>query len=140
MAGRYRHGHHCPRNRDDRTGHGHDLTGIRTSAVRDGEHYVVSGSKTFISNGQNGDLFVVAARTSEDKHNGLSLLVVEADTLGFGRGRNLGKIGLHAQNTSELGFTDMRVPIENLLVAEATAGPAGTRQRRRRRSPRQWSA
>jgi alkylation response protein AidB-like acyl-CoA dehydrogenase len=97
---------------------GSDLTGIRTSAVRDGEHYVVNGSKTFISNGQNGDLFVVAVRTSEDKHDGLSLLVVAADTPGFGRNRNLGKIGLHAQDTSELSFTNMRVPIDNLLETE----------------------
>ncbi|MFZ2176108.1 MAG: acyl-CoA dehydrogenase family protein [Rhodococcus sp. (in: high G+C Gram-positive bacteria)] len=99
-------------------GTGSDLTGIRTSAVRDGNHYVVNGSKTFISNGQNGDLFVVAVRTSPDKHKGLSLLLVEAGTPGFERGRNLEKIGLHAQDTSELTFTDMRVPVENLLGEE----------------------
>lgn len=99
-------------------GTGSDLAGIRTSAVRDGEDYVVNGAKTFISNGQNGDLFVVAVRTSEDRHQGLSLLVVEADTPGFERGRNLDKLGLHAQDTSELAFTDMRVPVDNLLGAE----------------------
>ncbi|MBF6144667.1 acyl-CoA dehydrogenase family protein [Nocardia nova] len=99
-------------------GTGSDLTGIRTTAVRDGEYYVVDGSKTFISNGQNGDLFVVAVRTGEDKHKGLTLLVVEADTPGFGRGRNLEKIGLHAQDTSELTFTEMRVPVANRLGAE----------------------
>ncbi|MGV9711080.1 acyl-CoA dehydrogenase family protein [Gordonia sp. NPDC003424] len=99
-------------------GTGSDLTGIRTSAVLDGDHYVVNGSKTFISNGRNGDLFVVATRTSPDKHKGLTLLVVEADTPGFERGRNLDKIGLHAQDTSELSFTDMRVPVANRLGEE----------------------
>ena len=76
---------------------------------------MVNGAKTFISNGQTGDLFVVAVRTGPDRHRGLSLLVVEPDTPGFQRGRNLAKIGLHAQDTSELSFTDMRVPAENLL-------------------------
>ncbi|MCK9903324.1 acyl-CoA dehydrogenase [Parafrankia colletiae] len=101
-------------------GTGSDLAGIRTSAVRDGDHYVVNGSKVFISNGQNADLVVTAVRTGEDPHKGLSLLVVEADTPGFGRGRNLEKIGLHAQDTSELFFDDVRVPVENLLGAEGT--------------------
>ncbi|HEY5856931.1 MAG TPA: acyl-CoA dehydrogenase family protein [Aldersonia sp.] len=99
-------------------GTGSDLTGIRTSAVRDGDDYVVNGSKTFISNGQNGTLFVVAVRTSPDKHKGLTLLVVEPNTPGFERGRNLEKIGLHAQDTSELTFTDMRVPVANRLGEE----------------------
>lgn len=99
-------------------GTGSDLSGIRTTAERNGDHYVVNGSKTFISNGQNGDLFVVAVRTGPGKHDGLSLLVVDADTPGFGRGRNLAKIGLHAQDTSELSFTDMRVPAENVLGEE----------------------
>ncbi|UAK39490.1 acyl-CoA dehydrogenase family protein [Gordonia bronchialis] len=99
-------------------GAGSDLTGIRTTAVRDGDHYLVNGSKTFISNGRNGDLFVVAARTSPEKHKGLTLLVVEADTPGFARVRNLDKIGLHAQDTSELAFTDMRVPVANRLGDE----------------------
>ena len=99
-------------------GTGSDLTGIRTVAVRDGDHYVVDGSKTFISNGRNGDLFVVATRTSDDPHRGLTLLVVEAGTPGFSRGRNLEKIGLHAQDTSELTFTDMRVPVANRLGEE----------------------
>ncbi|GFG73500.1 acyl-CoA dehydrogenase family protein [Mycobacterium botniense] len=99
-------------------GAGSDLAGIRTTAVRDGNHYVVNGAKTFISNGQNGDLFVVAVRTSPERHKGLSLLVVDADTPGFHRGRNLEKIGLHAQDTSELTFTDMRVPVDNLLQQE----------------------
>ncbi|WP_068157933.1 acyl-CoA dehydrogenase family protein [Rhodococcus phenolicus] len=99
-------------------GTGSDLTGIRTTAVRDGDHYVVDGAKTFISNGQNGDLFVVATRTSDDPHKGLTLLVVEAGTAGFARGRNLEKIGLHAQDTSELTFTGMRVPVANRLGEE----------------------
>ncbi|NDZ96291.1 acyl-CoA dehydrogenase [Streptomyces sp. SID6673] len=99
-------------------GAGSDLTGIRTTAVRDGDHYVVNGSKTFISNGRNGDLFVVAARTGQEKHKGLTLLVVEADTPGFERGRKLDKIGLHAQDTSELSFSDMRVPVANRLGEE----------------------
>jgi len=99
-------------------GAGSDLAGIRTTAVRDGDHYVVNGAKTFISNGQTGDLFVIAVRTSPDRHKGLSLLVVDPDTPGFSRGRNLEKIGLHAQDTSELSFTDMRVPVENLLGEE----------------------
>ncbi len=99
-------------------GTGSDLAGIRTAAVRDGDHYVVNGAKTFISNGQCGDLFVIAVRTSPDPHKGLSLLVVDADTPGFSRGRNLEKIGLHAQDTSELTFTDMRVPVGNLLEQE----------------------
>jgi long-chain-acyl-CoA dehydrogenase len=99
-------------------GTGSDLAGIRTSAVRDGDDYIVNGAKTFISNGQSGDLFVIAVRTSPDRHKGLSLLVVDADTPGFSRGRNLEKIGLHAQDTSELTFTDMRVPVANLLEEE----------------------
>ncbi|AFS16763.1 MULTISPECIES: acyl-CoA dehydrogenase family protein [Mycobacterium] len=99
-------------------GTGSDLAGIRTTAVRDGDDYVVNGAKTFISNGQVGDLFVIAVRTSPDRHQGLSLLVVDADTPGFSRGRNLEKIGLHAQDTSELTFTDMRVPKDNMLESE----------------------
>ena len=99
-------------------GAGSDLAGIRSTAVRDGDHYVVNGAKTFISNGQTGDLFVIAVRTAPDRHKGLSLLVVDPDTPGFSRGRNLEKIGLHAQDTSELSFTDMRVPVENLLGDE----------------------
>ena len=101
-------------------GTGSDLAGIRTAAVRDGDHYVVNGAKTFISNGQSGDLFVIAVRTSPDRHKGLSLLVADADTPGFQRGRNLEKIGLHAQDTSELTFIDMRVPVENLLGEEGS--------------------
>ncbi|WP_239066170.1 acyl-CoA dehydrogenase family protein [Microbacterium hibisci] len=99
-------------------GTGSDLSGIRSSAVRDGDDYIVNGTKIFISNGQNADLVVTAVRTSEDPHRGLSLLVVETDAPGFSRGRNLEKIGLHAQDTSELVFQDVRVPAANLLGAE----------------------
>ncbi|MDA8196616.1 MAG: acyl-CoA dehydrogenase family protein [Actinomycetota bacterium] len=97
---------------------GSDLAGIRTSALVDGDEYVINGSKTFISNGQNADLVVVAVRTSQDPHKGLSLIVVERDTPGFTRGRNLDKIGLASQDTSELFFENCRVPRENLLGDE----------------------
>jgi len=99
-------------------GTGSDLAGIRTSAVRDGDDYIVNGTKIFISNGQNADLVVTAVRTSDDAHRGLSLLVIETDTPGFSRGRNLEKVGLHAQDTSELVFEDVRVPAANLLGPE----------------------
>lgn len=100
---------------------GSDLASLRTKAIRDGDHYVVNGSKTFISNGQLADLVVVAVRTDPDAqppHRGISLLVVEADTPGFTRGRNLDKVGFHAQDTSEMFFDDCRVPVENLLGVE----------------------
>ena len=98
-------------------GTGSDLAGITTTAREDGDHFVLNGSKTFISNGINADLVIVAARTESDgdRHGGLSLLVVERDTSGFTRGRNLEKIGMHAQDTAELFFEDARVPKENLL-------------------------
>jgi len=99
-------------------GTGSDLSGISTTAVRDGDEYVVNGSKVFISNGQNADLVVTAVRTGPDPHKGLSLLVIEADRPGFARGRNLEKVGLHAQDTSELFFDDVRVPVANLLGKE----------------------
>ncbi|GLW99323.1 acyl-CoA dehydrogenase family protein [Microtetraspora sp. NBRC 16547] len=97
---------------------GSDLGGIATKARREGDTYVVNGAKTFISNGHNADIFVVVVRTSEDRHRGLSLLVVERDTPGFTVGRNLSKLGLHAQDTSELAFDDAVVPAENLLGEE----------------------
>ena len=102
-------------------GTGSDLAGITTRARRDGDHYVVDGAKTFISNGQNADLVVVVARTGEHPHRGLSLLVVERGTPGFERGRNLEKIGLQGQDTSELFFAEARVPVANLLGAEGEA-------------------
>ncbi|GGV27661.1 acyl-CoA dehydrogenase [Streptomyces longisporoflavus] len=101
-------------------GTGSDLAGIATTAVRDGDDYVVNGSKVFISNGQNADLVVTAVRTGPDRHGGISLLVIEADRAGFSRGRNLEKVGLHAQDTSELFFQDVRVPAANLLGPEGT--------------------
>jgi alkylation response protein AidB-like acyl-CoA dehydrogenase len=100
-------------------GAGSDLQGMRTSAVRDGGHYVLNGQKTFISNGQLCDLVIVAARTDpEAGYRGISLLVVERGMPGFERGRNLDKVGMHAQDTSELFFTDVRVPAGNLLGDE----------------------
>ena len=99
-------------------GAGSDLSGIRTRAVRDGDHYVLNGAKTFISNGQNCDLVIVAARTSDDKHGGLTLIVIEDGTPGFEKGRNLDKLGLHGQDTSELSFADARVPVANRLGEE----------------------
>jgi alkylation response protein AidB-like acyl-CoA dehydrogenase len=98
---------------------GSDLQGIRTTAVRDGDSYLINGQKTFISNGQLADLVIVVARTDPDGgHRGISLLVVERGMPGFERGRNLEKIGLHAQDTSELFFSDVRIPVENLLGTE----------------------
>ncbi|WP_238006500.1 acyl-CoA dehydrogenase family protein [Dactylosporangium sp. AC04546] len=103
-------------------GTGSDLSGIATTAVRDGDHYVLNGTKTFISNGQNADLVVVAARTSPDRHRGLTLFVVERGMPGFERGRNLEKLGLHGQDTSELHFSDVRVPVANRLDTEDGQG------------------
>lgn len=98
---------------------GSDLQGIRTSAVRDGDEYVLNGQKTFISNGILADLVIVVARTDpEAGHQGISLLVVERGTPGFERGRNLDKIGQKAQDTAELYFNDVRVPASNLLGEE----------------------
>ena len=96
---------------------GSDLQAIRTRAVRDGEHYVINGSKTFISNGTHCDLLIVVARTSDEPGGkGLSLVVAETrDLAGFQRGRVLDKIGMHGQDTRELSFVDMRVPTSNLL-------------------------
>ncbi|HEU4674527.1 MAG TPA: acyl-CoA dehydrogenase family protein [Motilibacteraceae bacterium] len=100
-------------------GTGSDLQGIRTSAVRDGDDWVLNGSKTFISNGINADLVIVVARTDPDAgHLGFSLLGVEHGMPGFERGRNLDKIGLKAQDTAELSFTDVRVPAANLIGEE----------------------
>jgi alkylation response protein AidB-like acyl-CoA dehydrogenase len=99
-------------------GAGSDLSGIRTTARRDGDHYVVNGSKTFITNGINSDLVITAVRTGEDRHTGVSLMIIERGMEGFERGRNLDKLGLHSQDTAELVFTDVRVPVENLLGEE----------------------
>jgi alkylation response protein AidB-like acyl-CoA dehydrogenase len=99
-------------------GAGSDLSGIRTRAVRDGDCYVVNGAKTFITNRINADLVITAVRTGEHSHKGLSLLVIEQGTAGFERGRNLEKAGMHAQDTAELSFTEVRVPAANLLGTE----------------------
>jgi acyl-CoA dehydrogenase len=101
-------------------GTGSDLAGIKTSAKRDGDDYILNGAKTFITNGINADLVVVAARTSEDKHGGLSLFVVERGMEGFERGKQIEKLGQHASDTSELFFNDCRVPADNLLGAEGS--------------------
>jgi alkylation response protein AidB-like acyl-CoA dehydrogenase len=100
-------------------GAGSDLAGIKTTAVRDGDVYVVNGSKTFITNGINSDLVITAVKTDpRERHAGMSLLVVEDGMEGFSRGRNLEKIGLHAQDTAELFFDDVRVPVSNRLGEE----------------------
>ncbi len=99
-------------------GTGSDLAAVQTTARRDGDHYVLNGSKMFISNGQIGDLFIVVAKTdpkAEPPHKGISLILVEAASPGFVRGRNLDKLGLRGQDTSELFFEECRVPATNLL-------------------------
>jgi len=105
-------------------GAGSDLQGVKTRAVRDGNHYSISGSKTFITNGQLANLIIVVAKTDPEKGaKGTSLIVVETDEVeGFERGRNLDKIGLKANDTSELFFNDVRVPTSNLLGSEEGQG------------------
>ncbi|ALE73108.1 acyl-CoA dehydrogenase [Pseudonocardia sp. EC080625-04] len=104
-------------------GIGSDLASMSTTAVREGDHYVVNGSKTFITNGINADLVVVAVKTDpSQKHKGMSLLVLERGMEGFERGRNLDKLGQHAQDTAELSFTDVRVPVGNLLGPDEGQG------------------
>ena len=102
-------------------GTGSDLQGIRTTAKKDGNHYVINGSKTYITNGQNADLILVCAKTDtevEPAWKGVSIILVEATRDGFKRGRNLDKIGQDAADTSELFFEDVRVPMTNCLGAE----------------------
>jgi len=99
-------------------GGGSDVKNLRTTARREGDHYVVNGSKLYISNGLLSNLVFLAVRTGEDGARGVSLLLVDADTPGFERGRNLDKIGLHGADTSEMFFHDMRVPVSNLLGEE----------------------
>ncbi|MEV4380363.1 acyl-CoA dehydrogenase family protein [Streptosporangium sp. NPDC049644] len=104
-------------------GAGSDLQGIRTTAVREGDHYVVNGQKTFITNGINSDLVVAVTKTDpEAGARGISLLVVERGMEGFTRGRNLEKIGMHAQDTAELFFDNVRVPAANLLGPQEGQG------------------
>jgi len=100
-------------------GAGSDLQGVRTTALADGDAYVVNGSKTYITNGQNADLVIVVAKTDPGGGaRGISLILVEAEREGFARGRNLDKIGQHSADTSELFFNDVRVPRSNLLGGE----------------------
>jgi len=100
-------------------GIGSDLASMTTSAIRDGDTYILNGSKTFITNGINADLVIVACKTDpSQKHKGMSIVIVERGMEGFERGRNLDKVGMHAQDTAELFFTDVRVPAENLLGEE----------------------
>lgn len=102
-------------------GTGSDLANIQTTAIRDGNHYIVNGQKTFITNGIHANLVVVAVKTNpyaEKKHRGISLIVIEEGTPGFTKGRKLEKVGMHAQDTAELFFEDCRVPVENLLGEE----------------------
>lgn len=96
-------------------GAGSDLRGMKTSARRDGDHYIINGSKTFITNGIQADVVIVAAQTEVDGRDRITLFVVEATMPGFGRGRRLEKIGRHAQDTAELIFDDVRVPAANIL-------------------------
>jgi len=109
-------------------GTGSDLKNVRTHARRDGDHYVLNGAKTFITNGQNANLIIVVCRTGQAGAKGMSLLVVETDgkdgnpVAGFRRGRNLDKVGMKAQDTSELFFDDVRVPAANLLGPEEGSG------------------
>jgi alkylation response protein AidB-like acyl-CoA dehydrogenase len=104
-------------------GAGSDLAGIRTTARRDGDSYVVNGSKTFITNGINADLVITAVQTGvnrDDRRGGISLLILERGMAGFERGRNLDKLGIHSQDTAELSFNDVRVPLQNLLGEEGS--------------------
>jgi alkylation response protein AidB-like acyl-CoA dehydrogenase len=98
---------------------GSDLASMTATAIRDGDRYIVNGSKTFITNGINADLVITAVKTDPSlRHKGMSLIVLERGMGGFERGRNLEKLGLHSQDTAELFFTDVSVPTANLLGEE----------------------
>jgi acyl-CoA dehydrogenase len=102
-------------------GTGSDLQGMKTTAKKDGNHYVINGSKTYITNGQNADLILVCVKTDTEiqpAYKGMSIVLVEADREGFKRGRNLDKIGMDEADTSELFFEDVRVPMTNCLGEE----------------------
>lgn len=102
-------------------GTGSDLANIRTTAIKEGDYYVVNGQKTFITNGVNGNLFLVVVKTdpkAQPKHRGISLLMIEQGTQGFIKGRQLEKVGMHSQDTAELFFEDCRVPVANLIGEE----------------------
>jgi acyl-CoA dehydrogenase len=97
---------------------GSDVANIKTRAVKDGDHYIVNGAKTFITSGHRADYYTVAVRTGGDGYGGISLLLIERDTPGFTRGKNLKKTGWWASDTAELFFDDVRVPAENLIGPE----------------------
>ena len=100
-------------------GAGSDLQGVKTNAVKEGDHYILNGSKTFITNGQNADIVIVVAKTDASKGaKGISLLIVEEGMEGFQKGKNLKKVGMKAQDTSELFFQDVKVPVDNLIGQE----------------------
>src|SRR5699024_1898509 len=102
-------------------GTGSDLAAVKTTAIKDGDAYIVNGEKTFITNGSSADLVVVVCKTdpqADPAHRGVSLLVVEDGMSGFRRGKKLNKVGQHASDTSELIFEDVRVPASNLLGEE----------------------
>ena len=99
-------------------GGGSDVANLATRAVRDGDHYVVNGAKTFITSGCRADFVTTAVRTGGEKHGGISLLVIEADTPGYSVSRKLQKLGWWASDTAELSFQDCRVPVRNLIGAE----------------------
>ncbi len=102
-------------------GAGSDLANIKTTAIKQGDHYIVNGEKTFITNGIHSDLIIIAVKTDtsiQPAYKGISLLVVEKDTIGFSRGKKLNKVGLHSQDTAELIFQDAKIPVKNLLGEE----------------------
>ncbi|MCK9543346.1 MAG: acyl-CoA dehydrogenase family protein [Novosphingobium sp.] len=100
-------------------GTGSDLQAVKTTARKDGNHYVINGSKTYITNGQNADLILTVAKTDPTLGaKGISIILVDADTPGFQRGRNLDKVGQHSADTSELFYEDVRVPMTNLMGEE----------------------
>ena len=100
-------------------GIGSDLASMSTKAIKSGDHYIVDGSKTFITNGINADLVITAVKTDpKEKHRGMSLMIIERGMDGFERGRNLDKVGMHSQDTAELFFNEVPVPVENLLGNE----------------------
>jgi long-chain-acyl-CoA dehydrogenase len=104
-------------------GTGSDLQAVRTTARLDGDHYVINGAKTFITNGQNANHVIVVCRTgAEGGAKNISLIMVETDRPGFRRGRQLEKVGMHAQDTSELFFDDLRVPVDSLIGSKEGQG------------------
>jgi acyl-CoA dehydrogenase len=118
-------------------GTGSDLQNVKTKAIRDGDHYVLNGAKTFITNGAQAGLIIVVAKTNpEETAKGVSLLLLETEGAdGFRRGRVLDKIGLHGQDTSELFFDDVRVPVENRRLGGRRDGGRGRADHRLHQGP-----